>query len=77
VLVPLREKIVALSQEQYDAMLLGVYQVLAAKQQELAAYREYVVAVRDYWIARAELERAAGGRLVGPLPPPPRPEDDE
>jgi cobalt-zinc-cadmium efflux system outer membrane protein len=64
-LVPLRERIVALSQEQYNAMLLGVYQLLQAKQSETNAYREYIEAVRDYWIARADVERAIGTRLEG------------
>jgi cobalt-zinc-cadmium efflux system outer membrane protein len=63
-LVPLRERIVALSQEQYNAMLLGVYQLLQAKQNEINSYREYIEAVRDYWIARADLERAIGARLA-------------
>jgi cobalt-zinc-cadmium efflux system outer membrane protein len=62
-LVPLRERIVALSQEHYNAMLLGVYQLLQAKQNEINSYREYIEAVRDYWIARADLERAIGTRL--------------
>ena len=57
----------ALSQQHYDAMLLGVYQLLMAKQSEVNAYREYIEAVRDYWMARADLERATGGRLpTGP-----------
>ncbi len=64
VLVPLRERIVALSQQEYDAMLLGVYQLLLAKQAETNAYREYIEAVRDYWVARSDLERAVGGRLA-------------
>jgi cobalt-zinc-cadmium efflux system outer membrane protein len=64
-LVPLRQRIVALSQEQYNAMLLGVYQLLSAKQNEVNTYREYIEAVRDYWIARADLERAVGTRLPG------------
>jgi cobalt-zinc-cadmium efflux system outer membrane protein len=63
-LVPLRERIVALSQQQYNAMLLGVYQLLQAKQNEINAYREYIEAVRDYWVARADLERAVGTRLA-------------
>jgi len=63
VLVPLRERIVAFSQEQYDAMLLGVYQLLQAKQNEFGTYREYIEALRDYWIARSDLERAVGTRL--------------
>jgi len=65
VLVPRRERIVKLSQQQYDAMLLGVYQLLMAKQSEYATYREYIEALRDYWIARSDLERAVGTRLGG------------
>ncbi|MBX3258274.1 MAG: TolC family protein [Labilithrix sp.] len=64
VVVPLREKVVRFSQEQYDAMLLGVYQLIQAKQSEFEAYREYIEALRDYWIARSDLERAVGGRLA-------------
>lgn len=61
--VPLRESVVRYSQEQYDAMLLGVYQLIQAKQAEFEAYREYIEALRDYWIARSDLERAVGGRV--------------
>lgn len=64
VIVPIRENIVRFSQEQYDAMLLGVYQLIQAKQSEFAAYREYIEALRDYWIARSDLERAIGGRIT-------------
>ena len=63
VLVPMRERLVALAQQQYDSMLIGIYQLLQAKTNELAAYRGYVESVRDYWIARADLELAIGGRL--------------
>jgi outer membrane protein, heavy metal efflux system len=63
VMIPLRERVVGLSQQHYDAMLIGVYQLLAAKQAEVNAYREYIEMVRDYWVARSELERAVGGRL--------------
>lgn len=66
--VPLRRAIVKLSQEQYDAMLLGVFQLLLAKQSEIAAFREYIDAVRDYWTLRAELEWQCGGSLP-PAPP--------
>ncbi|MDP9002983.1 MAG: TolC family protein, partial [Myxococcota bacterium] len=62
--IPTRERVVALSQQQYDAMLLGVYQLIAAKQSEISAYREYIESVRDYWTARTELERALAGLLV-------------
>ena len=62
-MVPIRENIVRYSQEQYDAMLLGVYPLIQAKQAEFETYREYIEALRDYWIARSDLERALGGRL--------------
>lgn len=63
VVVPLRQRVVALTQQQYDAMLLGAYQLLQVKQSEVNAYRELIEALRDYWTARAELERATGGSL--------------
>jgi cobalt-zinc-cadmium efflux system outer membrane protein len=63
VLLPLREKAVQLSQLQYNAMQIGLYQLLAAKQAQVNASREYIEAIRDYWMARAELERVVGGRL--------------
>lgn len=63
VVVPMREDAVRLSQERYNAMLLGVYQLLTAKQSEVDAYREFIEALRDYWIARADLERAVGSAI--------------
>jgi cobalt-zinc-cadmium efflux system outer membrane protein len=67
--IPLREDVVRLSEQQYNAMLLGAFQWLAAKQSAVSVYREYLESVRDYWIARADLERAVGGRLPGATPP--------
>ncbi|MCZ6600867.1 MAG: TolC family protein [Acidobacteria bacterium] len=64
VLIPVREQIVAESQRYYNFMLIGVYQLLEAKQDEIDAYRGYIEAVRDYWVARANLERTVGGRLA-------------
>ena len=62
-LVPRREAIVARTQERVNFMLVGVFELLAAKQQEYDAYQAYLEAVRDYWTARAELRGAVGGRL--------------
>jgi cobalt-zinc-cadmium efflux system outer membrane protein len=64
IVLPLREQVVSLSQQQYDAMLIGTYQLLQSKQNEVTAYRELIEALRDYWIARADLERATGGSLT-------------
>ena len=68
VIVPLRERAVALSQQQHDAMLLGVYQLIQAKQSEVNAYREFIETLRDYWSARVDLERATGGALAPTAP---------
>jgi cobalt-zinc-cadmium efflux system outer membrane protein len=66
VVVPLRQRVVTLSQEQYNAMLLGAHPLLLAKQNEVNAYREFIESLRDYWTARADLERATGGSV--PMP---------
>jgi cobalt-zinc-cadmium efflux system outer membrane protein len=62
VVIPMRQRQLALSQQHYDAMLLGVHELIVAKQGEIDAYRDHVEAVRDYWIARSDLGRALGGR---------------
>lgn len=64
VLVPTYQRIVQLSQEQYNFMLIGIFQVLEARKVETRAYRDYVNHVRDYWITRSRLEQAIGTRLV-------------
>ncbi len=62
-LLPRREAIVARSQEQVNFMLMGVFELILARQEEYDAYQEYLESVRDYWTARAELRRIVGGRL--------------
>ena len=62
-LLPLRARIVELSQQHYNGMFIGAYDLLRAKQDQVAAYGEYLGAVRGYWQARAALERASGGAL--------------
>lgn len=77
VLVPLRQRIVDLTMEQYNFMLVGVFELLQSKQAEIETYREYLFEVRDYWISRAKLRFAVGGKLprarVGRAAEPPRP----
>ncbi len=62
-LVPRREAIVARTQERVNFMLQGIFELIAARQEEYDAYQEYLEAVRDYWIARAQLRGIVGGRL--------------
>lgn len=62
-LIPLREAIVARTQEQVNYMLVGQFELLLVKQQEYDAYQGYLEAVRDYWLARVELARTVGAPL--------------
>lgn len=65
IVLPLRTRILEQTQLHYNGMFVGLYQLVAAKREEIDAHRGYIESVRDYWMARAELERAAGGRIPG------------
>jgi cobalt-zinc-cadmium efflux system outer membrane protein len=64
--LPLSEQVVQQTQLHYNAMQIGVFQLLQAKQAQIDAGREYIESLRDYWVAHCELEKALGGRLPGP-----------
>ena len=64
VYLPQRLRIVNETLLQYNAMQMGPLDLVVAKANELSAEREYTESWRDYWIARAELERAVGGKLA-------------
>ena len=66
-LLPQRRQIVNLTLLHYNAMFVGPFDLLEAKESELEAERSGLQAMRDYWIARAELERAVGGNLHASL----------
>ncbi len=66
--LPLRVRILRETLLNYNAMQRSTYELLAAKSAELTAEREEIEARRDYWLARVQLERAAGGRFVPPAP---------
>jgi cobalt-zinc-cadmium efflux system outer membrane protein len=61
VIVPRRERILSLTQLEYNAMLIGVFDLIRARQGLADAQREQVLAVRDYWLARTELETVMSG----------------
>lgn len=68
-LIPRREEVLELTQQQVNYMLMGQFELLLAKQQEYAAYEGYLEAVRDYWLARTELARAVGATLPSSAQP--------
>ena len=63
VVLPLRNRIVEQTQLQYNAMQIGPFQLLVAKQQQIDAGAAYVRAVRTYWSARVQLDQILSGRM--------------
>ena len=61
VVVPRRARIVELTKLEHNAMLVGVFQLLQARQNELQARRDWIDAQREYWTARTDLDRALQG----------------
>lgn len=64
VVVPLRQQVTYETQLHYNAMFLGVFQLLEAKRREIDAGMGYIAALRDYWTARADL----GALEMGVMP---------
>lgn len=63
-LVPLREEILELSRQQYNAMLIGAYQLLDFRGQGSVALLTLADAKADFWRAHADLEGALGRSLL-------------
>jgi cobalt-zinc-cadmium efflux system outer membrane protein len=63
ILLPLRERIVNEAQLHYNAMQIGVLQLLRDREQEIETAVAYVEVLRDYWLARTDLSQIASGRL--------------
>ncbi len=61
VIVPRRQRIVELTKLEHNAMLVGPFQLLQAKQNEAQARRDFIDAQRDYASARNNLDRALNG----------------
>ena len=61
VVVPRRQRIVSLTQLDYNSMHRGVFELIQARQNLASAERELVMAQRDYWVARTEMDRALDG----------------
>ncbi len=65
VLVPVQDDVFRQTELQYNAMFMGVFDLLHAKRRQIEAYQRYVAALGDYWIARTELEQLLLGSAQG------------
>ncbi len=63
VLLPLRQRVLDQTELEYNAMAVGVFQLLQAKREEVETARVYVDLLREYWSARIEVERLQAGRV--------------
>jgi cobalt-zinc-cadmium efflux system outer membrane protein len=63
ILLPLYERVVSEGQLQYNAMQIGIFQLLRDRAQQIEAGVAYVEELRDYWMARADLAQMLDGRL--------------
>jgi cobalt-zinc-cadmium efflux system outer membrane protein len=63
ILLPLQEQIVNETQLQYNAMQLGVFELIRAREQQIETASSYVQALRDYWLARSDFEQLLSGSL--------------
>ena len=67
VVLPRRSRIVELTKLEHNSMLVGVYQLLQARQSEANARRDYIDALRDYWSARTNLDAVLNGTSASEL----------
>ena len=62
-ILPLRQQVVEQTQLQYNAMQVGVFQLLQARQQQIEAASQCINSLRDYWLARTQLTQIINGRI--------------
>jgi outer membrane protein, heavy metal efflux system len=69
-LIPAREQVVKFTQQEQNYMLVDVFELLFARQQEIQTYGGYIDSLTEYWISRADLARVIGVGLpdVGNVP---------
>ena len=63
VLLPIRQQVLEQTQLQYNAMQIGAFQLLVAKQQQIETAAAAIDGLRDYWLARAELDQLMNGAM--------------
>ena len=64
-LLPLNQKILDETQRHYNAMQVGLFDLLQAKQNQIEGKRKLIQALLGYWSARSDLEQLVQGSLPG------------
>ena len=64
VIAPARQRVFRQTLLQYNAMQVGVFELVAALRAQLAAELTSIDALRDYWTARAAMDALLRGRRV-------------
>lgn len=68
VILPAQRTVMEQTFLQYNAMQIGVFQLLEAQRELLDVQLAYVDTLRDYWDARAEVDALRQGRIVRAAP---------
>jgi outer membrane protein, heavy metal efflux system len=65
VLLPTRQRVMRQTLLQYNAMQIGIFQVLLARREQLDAELAYVGLLQEHWTAQAALDALLAGRRAG------------
>lgn len=65
VILPLRGRVVEQTQLQYNAMSIGVFELLQAKNMEISAHLTYLDLVRECWSLQLDVEQLLAGGSSG------------
>lgn len=66
VILPAQNRVVEETQLQYNAMQLGIFQLLQARRDQLDVELAYVETLREFWDTSAARDALLAGRRVGP-----------
>jgi cobalt-zinc-cadmium efflux system outer membrane protein len=63
VLLPLKQKVLDETQLQFNAMALGIFQLLQAKREQVETASGFIDELREYWLLRTRTEQLLAGRF--------------
>jgi outer membrane protein TolC len=68
IIVPAHRRVTAQTLLQYNAMQVGIFELLQARREELDAQLAHIETLREYWSATAAINTLLGGKRVQPDP---------